>query len=65
MMEISYRKDPNKLTNYPTSREERENMKGRRTFKKERRREYKDLDEPEGGQTERNITKPLVNFLDI
>jgi hypothetical protein len=40
-------------------------MKGRRmNFRRERRREYKDFDEPEG-QSEKTNAKPLVNFLDI
>ena len=51
-MESAYKKDPNKLTNYPMSRDQRENVKGRRPgFKKGRTKEYKDLDDPEGGQT--------------
>lgn len=51
-MDSAYKRDNNKLTNYPSNRDERENIKGRRPgFKKDRRREYKDLDEPEGNQT--------------
>lgn len=65
-MELAYYADPNKLTSYSNSREERDNNKGRKPgFKRDRRREYRDLDEPEGPVLERTGSKPMVNFLDI
>ena len=65
MMEQAYYADPNKLTSY-SSRDERDNNKGRKPgFKRDRRRDYRDLDEPEGPVLERTSSKPVVNFLDI
>lgn len=49
-MEQSYYRDPKKITNYQINREDRDNNKGRKpNFKRDRRRDYRDLDEPEGG----------------
>ena len=65
-MERAYNSDPNKLTNYSNSRDDRDNNKGRRMgFKKDRRPNYRDLDEPEGPVVERTGPKQVINFLDI
>lgn len=66
-MEQTYYKDSKKITNHQTSREDRENNKGKRqNYKRDRRRDYRDLDEPEGGsKTERSGPKQIINFLDI
>jgi hypothetical protein len=65
-MEQSYYADPNKLTSFSSPREDRDGNKNRRPgFKRDRRREYRDLDEPEGPVVERTGVKPVVNFLDI
>ena len=48
-MEQAYYKDSNKITSYSGPRDERDYNKPRKPgFKRERRREYRDLDEPEG-----------------
>lgn len=66
-MEYAYLKDPKKLTNYSTNREDRDNNKSKRPgFKRDRKRDYKDLDEPDVPHYEKNTgAKKIVNFLDI
>lgn len=65
-METAYLKDPKKLTNYSQNREDRDQNKMKRSgFKRDRKKDYKDLDQPEGPQTERTGPKRIVNFLDI
>lgn len=65
-MEMAYTADPNRLTSYSSSRDERDNKQNRKPgFKRDRRRDYKDLDEPEGPQVERTGPKQVINFLDI
>lgn len=69
-MEKAYMKDSHKITNYPNhhrdDRGEFRRFKGPGGFRRDnRRREFRDLDEPEGERTEKVVTKPLLNFLDI
>ena len=44
-METAYLKDPKKLTNYSQNREDRDQNKMKRSgFKRDRKKDYKDLD---------------------
>lgn len=49
------------------NRDERDNNKNKRPgFKRERKKDYKDLDEPDVPQYEKSTnSKKIVNFLDI
>lgn len=66
-MEKAYLKDPKKLTNYPTNRDDRDMNKNKRPgFKRDRKKDYKDLDEPDVPQYEKTSgAKRIINFLDI
>lgn len=71
-MERLYLKDPFKITfstlNQRDQRQRRPYVGGGRDFyKRDRRRDYKDLDEPEGEKTVKAAVggRPMVNFLDI
>lgn len=71
-MEQLYLKDPYKITFASLGDRDQKNRGrnfagGNNHYRRERRKEYKDFDEPEsekGGKTN-FIVKPIVNFLDI
>jgi hypothetical protein len=67
-MERLYLKDPFKITFASLGDRDSRNRKnyGYSSFHREKRREYKDLDEPEGPKASKQIAgKSMVNFLDI
>lgn len=65
-MEEAYFSDPNKITNYQISRDDRDSSRPRRPggYRRGRGREYRDLDDPEVMQAEKANAK-AINFLDI
>lgn len=67
MMEKRYFRDPKKLTNFSSSREDRDPNKSKRSgYKRDRKKQYKDLDEPDLPQYEKSTgNKRIVNFMDI
>jgi hypothetical protein len=67
-MEQLYLKDPSKITFSSLGDRDQKN-RGRNygNYRKEKRRDYKDFDEPENEKPVKNVigVKPPVNFLDI
>ena len=67
-MEQLYLKDPSKITfSSLGDPKNRGRNFGTGNYRKDKRREYKDFDEPENEKPAKNTygIKPLVNFLDI